>query len=858
MQRWRDPLVWLTAFGLFSVAVHGATEEDISAAVQRLGSATHAERQAAAVFLVELGEEAVPVLQRAARSKDPEVRLRAVEVIAEIEERARAVPAVPEELRKRLLQKDAPDRQQVIKDLLGQGPESYRTVYGLLMSGQGEEERKAVVSSLSDAGVRAQDLVLGGEWGIKLLGAFLRSQLTTSLRCQNYAALSLITGTVSNDIAELAGRPVEQLKDEEATLLVWLHFANGDPQKAHALFQTRKVRVVPAELDIEAGASDLFDLRIEALLTSPSPHRLAATAVHSRTLDRPETYTAIVKALEALAGLAATTEHDITTMDEAVVDALLVTDRPQPALECLVKRRSYALAFEFCRASGRYADALALVEEARGKQPTLPADLAASEERLRLFHGVPDLKAELDALGDVGEGTNAVPAIRSIVWIYLSQGQSDPAKTFCRKMSVELDASAHDIAVGLSSEASLMWSWFERKHPAESDRRRLERLIDHLAVPREAKAFLALAEEMMKAADTDPDEAASRRQCWQVGFLCSGLFPVADPLDILPFESTMGSKADPLVCLGALLAANGDWESAAEWFKRAMDDQRYHAAARYLYGKALVKLGRKDEGEGFMLQGSLLPLASHHARCQLLRTLVMYGYHEDAVAQWDIAHRTGCFETSWRPVGYRFAQRLLRKEKTPAVRERLLRYMGIHEGTKAYGDVSDRLQDAAEHRCRIAEEALAAGRPEEAVALYDKAGSLSIVNVDLYADGVRLLQAADRAADAERIYRDTVDVLRENSRLFPDCAHCRNVLAWFMARCHRDLDTARQQAETAVRLQPRAAAYVDTLAEIMFHLGNREKAVELQEKAVRYAPNMPDLRERLEAFRKDPVPTGPR
>ena len=184
--------------------------------------------------------------------------------------------------------------------------------------------------------------------------------------------------------------------------------------------------------------------------------------------------------------------------------------------------------------------------------------------------------------------------------------------------------------------------------------------------------------------------------------------------------------------------------------------------------------------------------------------------------------------------------------------------MRIHEGTKAYGDVSDRLQDAAEHRCRIAEEALAAGRPEEAVALYDKAGSLSIVNVDLYADGVRLLQAADRAADAERIYRDTVDVLRENSRLFPDCAHCRNVLAWFMARCHRDLDTARQQAETAVRLQPRAAAYVDTLAEIMFHLGNREKAVELQEKAVRYAPNMPDLRERLEAFRKDPVPTGPR
>jgi len=857
MQRWKLFAICVMAAGLPGIC-RSATEAEIMAAIERLGSNTHAERQDAATFLVEQGEEAVAILERAARSKDPEIRLRAVEILRRIEERARALPAVSEDMRERLTRTDSQDMKQIVRGLLERGPESYRTIYGLLMSEQSQEERDTIVRGLTEAGVQRHDLALGGEWGIKLLGAYLRRQSTSSLRYQNYAAWSLVTGSISNDIAELTARPLEQLDDESAALLAWLHFANGDSQKAHTLVQERKVRFAPPDMDLEAGDPGLFDLRIEALLTSPSPRRLAATAAHSRAMGRSETFDAVVETLEGMADIAATTRHDNTTTDRAVVDALLVADCPQAALECLVKRKSYALAFEFCRARGRYADALGIVEKARERESALPAGLAAAAERFNAFHDTPDIEEELEALRERDEGTNAVPVIRRIVWIHLARGRPDLAKAFCRKVSVELGASPQDIAVGLSSEASFTWSWLERVHPAESGRRRLERLIDQLAAPRKAKDFIPIAAKMMKAAEAEPEETASRRQCWQIGFMCLRLLPGVQSMDIMPFETSPGSKAEPLVCLGALSAVNGDWKTAATWFKRAMDDRRHHPGARYLYGKALLKLGQKEEGERYVLHGSLLPLASHHARCELLRILMLYGFYEDAMAQWDIAHRTGCFASTWRPSGFRFAQRLLRKEKAPDVRERLLRFMRLHEGTKAYGDVSDRLNDAAEYRCALAAEAVGAGKPDEAVACYDKAWELSIINVDLFADGIRLLQEAGREADAERLYRRTVDVLRENSRLFPNCAHCRNVLAWFMARCHKDLEDARHHAETAMGLQPCVAAYIDTMAEILFHQGKREKAVELQEKAVHFAPNMPELQERLEGFRKDPIPTGPR
>jgi len=153
MQRWMILLAFALAVGLPKVCP-GATEEEIVAAIGRLGSATYAERQEAATMLVGLGDKAVAPLERAARSKDPEIRLRAVEILKEIEERARALPPIPEDVREQFAGKDPPNRKQVIKDLLGKGPESYRTVYGLLMSEGGEEEREAILSSLAEAGVR--------------------------------------------------------------------------------------------------------------------------------------------------------------------------------------------------------------------------------------------------------------------------------------------------------------------------------------------------------------------------------------------------------------------------------------------------------------------------------------------------------------------------------------------------------------------------------------------------------------------------------------------------------------------------------------------------------------------------------
>jgi tetratricopeptide (TPR) repeat protein len=81
-----------------------------------------------------------------------------------------------------------------------------------------------------------------------------------------------------------------------------------------------------------------------------------------------------------------------------------------------------------------------------------------------------------------------------------------------------------------------------------------------------------------------------------------------------------------------------------------------------------------------------------------------------------------------------------------------------------------------------------------------------------------------------------------------------NNLAWLFARCHRRLDDALQHALRAVELDPDNAAYLDTLAEAHFHLGDRDAAVRHSRLAVQRRPQDTTLQEQLRRFEQAPLP----
>jgi len=89
---------------------------------------------------------------------------------------------------------------------------------------------------------------------------------------------------------------------------------------------------------------------------------------------------------------------------------------------------------------------------------------------------------------------------------------------------------------------------------------------------------------------------------------------------------------------------------------------------------------------------------------------------------------------------------------------------------------------------------------------------------------------------------------------FPDCENTYNTAGWMAARAQRNLDQAENFVGKALAKSPDQAAYLDTMAEIQFAKGNRQKALDWSSKAVNFMPLDIMIRRQHERFRSEPLP----
>jgi tetratricopeptide (TPR) repeat protein len=80
---------------------------------------------------------------------------------------------------------------------------------------------------------------------------------------------------------------------------------------------------------------------------------------------------------------------------------------------------------------------------------------------------------------------------------------------------------------------------------------------------------------------------------------------------------------------------------------------------------------------------------------------------------------------------------------------------------------------------------------------------------------------------------------------YPKSAWAHNNLAWLEVRCRRNLDEALKNAQLAVELAPDHAGYLDTLAEVHFQKGDKDKALELATRCIRIDPTNGYFRRQL-------------
>jgi tetratricopeptide (TPR) repeat protein len=108
------------------------------------------------------------------------------------------------------------------------------------------------------------------------------------------------------------------------------------------------------------------------------------------------------------------------------------------------------------------------------------------------------------------------------------------------------------------------------------------------------------------------------------------------------------------------------------------------------------------------------------------------------------------------------------------------------------------------------------------------------------------LDRRGRKKKADELYKEAAATFDRLCRDYPRCAWAHNQAAWLSACCRRDLDRALEHGLKAVELSPDSGSHWDTLAEVHFQRGDKDKAIAAQKKAVDLSPKKTYYRRQLQ------------
>lgn len=122
---------------------------------------------------------------------------------------------------------------------------------------------------------------------------------------------------------------------------------------------------------------------------------------------------------------------------------------------------------------------------------------------------------------------------------------------------------------------------------------------------------------------------------------------------------------------------------------------------------------------------------------------------------------------------------------------------------------------------------------------------------------VTRLDKLGKKKDADDIFEAAFTIHQKLDAKAAQNPNPANDLAWLCAVCRRRLDDALVLSGKAVALEPKNPAFLDTLAEVHFQKGNRERALELMKQCVELAPDNDYFRQQRDRFEKGDPATPP-
>lgn len=852
------------------------TPKQIAQWVEQLSDNDFKVREAASKKLWQAGAAAESALEKALASDDREVARRARELLDKF--RWGVYPDTPADIVALIHAYQSAagkSRVEILQKLLDSGEAGLRALRKVSTAEKDVNQRKmlgdVVANKLPTAYLRA---VTEGKYESfeRLLefgheGKFIGHNL--------YAAHWLLRGKLSERIAHFAARLREHPNDEWlAQALAYLHRANGD------LIAARKAAEKSGRADLLEGI--LYELgdwkalaeRSDSTATEKLPDK---GIYHIAGADNPAAKWAYRAAFARLAGKHKQFENAVGELRKftetqperdllahVAAKGLLLNDRPRDGLELLrTAPESREMLFEILCSRLDFAAAIDLAKNEVVPKKGVPS-LELAHARLLCLLGEKEGERLFDRYAERIKDRIDPEWVQTLLKEEMRAGLKELALTHAAKaLSVAPPKNwsgwhdgrtreEHYLAQTFPQQGATAEVWwmvlrrqFEDEAP-EAVMKRLRQLLEGKIAAKDVKAWIEKASWVWIApqhhpGDSNPLEPVQAR----VQALAEGAH-LARLDDLACSLLKKADSRDSLIRLGDLLAAKKQWGKAAEIYQQAWKKELSHNGREshhnplplYLAGDALVRAGHEQEGKKLIEQAHALPFANAEARFNLINALMERGHKEAARRETELMLSVS------EPNSF-YANEALRRLAFAALARK--EYFKAAEGFEksmllcfkpridfvskvAYVNVPARI-----HQLR-ASALLAEGKLDAALRHVD----LALADAPGYADlPIALVPELERLGhkkEATDLFNRCYGNHERVCRAYPRCATAHNEAAWISVCCRRNLDQALQLAQKAVELAPDRAGYLDTLAEVHFQRGEKDKAVALQKRVIELNP----------------------
>lgn len=863
------------------------TSEHIEQALRDLGDERFEVREKATQELFSAGLAAMPALRRAAVGDDPEVRFRAERILGRF---ARGVfadtPADVSDLADRYAGAEETERNSILAELARKGGYGYVVLtklaeqeQDLWLKGQIAQLLAEHVDALPQS---AAVLVQQGdsEGAERLLATGAGTGNDVAVRA--YAALLGDQGKLAGAIKELQARvgrgEAEGDAANAARMLAMFYRAAGELEHAAAVAE-------------KAGDSSL----LETIALERRDWKKLAGLLQDSTKNQPPDLRRLgfLATVQRYAG-----DHDgfektladILEIHKAnpgnywpVATTLLLNDRLAEATELLAGQKRYVTAFDLYCFAGKFDEALALLGEARGEEHADVPALMAKSARIRWRMGENQKATALldEASGLLGK---SVAAYIAIAEVQREMGRSDPAMAATARGNVAKILRIIDVGQGGGGSETAAEKLFEKLYGEQGSRasawwtilapmktlaqpvdpetawdaavETLERVMENRLTPEEWQALFEKVDDPV----TRPSHPMLR--LWRLEQLLDGLdaagqTAVAEKCFARLHDAFTGARDVPReLCLYVpkLQVRQKQWLAAVEDCKICAANVGAGPDLLWLQGWALHEAGEQKAGDALMSQARRTTFGDDQRLETLAAMMEDLGHAADAMEVRGEMLKVGAprslyfYDACWR-----LGTAVSKDDPARAAAFCQLYALAVPDAGAVFGGELWYVMVPRTARVQQARALYHSGKIAEAMADFRLLDAQAPLDLEVALDAVPELKKLGHEAAAREVFDLVYKPLDAFCGKHPEGAFHHNEIAWLAARCDYDLDAALKHALRAVELQPRETNSIDTLAEVYFRRGDRDKAVALMKQCESIEPNQPRHRRRREEFEKGVV-----